>query len=37
MGDTIRGGGVQLYRVEPAAAFAFAKGDVYSQTRYSFD
>jgi nitroimidazol reductase NimA-like FMN-containing flavoprotein (pyridoxamine 5'-phosphate oxidase superfamily) len=37
LGDTIRGGGVQLYRVEPAAGYAFAKGDVYSQTRYRFD
>jgi nitroimidazol reductase NimA-like FMN-containing flavoprotein (pyridoxamine 5'-phosphate oxidase superfamily) len=36
MGDTIRAGGVQLYRVEPSVAFAFAKGDVYAQTRYRF-
>jgi nitroimidazol reductase NimA-like FMN-containing flavoprotein (pyridoxamine 5'-phosphate oxidase superfamily) len=37
MGDMIRSGGVELYRVEPVVAFAFAKGDVFSQTRYRFD
>lgn len=36
MGDTIRAGGLQLYRVEPSGAWAFAKGDVYSHTRYRF-
>jgi len=36
LGDLIRSGGVQLYRVEPAVGFAFAKGGPYSQTRYRF-
>ncbi|MDQ7903954.1 pyridoxamine 5'-phosphate oxidase family protein [Phytohabitans sp. ZYX-F-186] len=36
LGDTIREGGVQLYRVRPEVAFAFAKGGVYAQTRYRF-
>jgi general stress protein 26 len=36
MGDTIRTGGAELYRVAPAVAFAFAKGEVFSQTRYRF-
>jgi general stress protein 26 len=36
MGDEIRSGGVQLYRVEPTLAFAFGNGTEFSQTRYSW-
>jgi len=36
MGDTIRAGGVGLYRVAPAVVHAFAKGEVFAQTRYRF-
>jgi general stress protein 26 len=34
--DAIRSGDVLLYRVRPTVAFAFGKGSVYSQTRYTF-
>jgi hypothetical protein len=34
LGDAIRTGTVQLYRVQPVQAFAFAIGDETSQTRY---
>jgi hypothetical protein len=36
MSAAIRSGDVLLYRIEPAVAFAFGKGEVYSQTRYRF-
>jgi pyridoxine/pyridoxamine 5'-phosphate oxidase len=34
--DAIRAGSSLLYRVEPTKAFAFGKGDSFSQTRYRF-
>lgn len=34
--DAIRAGHVLLYRIDPAVGFAFAKGAVFSQTRYRF-
>ncbi|MFI1825491.1 pyridoxamine 5'-phosphate oxidase family protein [Streptomyces sp. NPDC020412] len=36
LGDTIRSGKVQLYRIDPEVGFAFGKGKAYSQTRYRF-
>lgn len=36
LGNTIRTGTVLLYRVDPEVAFAFGKGETYSQTRYRF-
>lgn len=36
LGDTIRAGGVQVYRVAPTGGFAFGKGTRFSQTRYRF-
>ncbi|NUP53800.1 MAG: pyridoxamine 5'-phosphate oxidase family protein [Catenulispora sp.] len=37
MGDNIRAGSVQLYRVQPDKAFAFADGHESSQTRYVWE
>ena len=34
LGDAVRSGTVQLYRVQPSQAFAFATGSESSQTRY---
>ena len=34
LGDAVRSGSVQLYRVQPAKGFAFATGSESSQTRY---
>ena len=34
LGDAVRAGNVQLYRVQPTQAFAFAAGSESSQTRY---
>jgi general stress protein 26 len=36
LGDAIRRAQVAVYRVAPAIAFGFGKGDVYSQTRWLF-
>ncbi|MEC3975896.1 pyridoxamine 5'-phosphate oxidase family protein [Amycolatopsis sp. H20-H5] len=36
LGDAVRTGNVQLYRVQPDKAFAFATGDEASQTRYQW-
>jgi len=37
MGDAIRGGDVLAFRVPPSAVFAFGRGAVFSQTRWTFD
>jgi general stress protein 26 len=34
LGDAVRIGNVQLYRLQPDTAFAFATGSAFSQTRY---
>jgi hypothetical protein len=34
LGDAVRTGNVQLYRVQPVKAFAFSTGSESSQTRY---
>ena len=34
LGDAVRSGNVQLYRVQPDKGFAFATGSESSQTRY---
>jgi general stress protein 26 len=36
LGDSIRKGDVLLYRVAPATALGFAKGGLFSQTRWGF-
>ncbi|MGC4939765.1 pyridoxamine 5'-phosphate oxidase family protein [Kribbella sp. DT2] len=36
MGDALRSGEVQLYRVGPTLAFAYGNGTEFSQTRYSW-
>jgi uncharacterized pyridoxamine 5'-phosphate oxidase family protein len=36
LGDAIRRGETPLYRVAPATAFGFGKGEKYSQTRWRF-
>jgi hypothetical protein len=36
LGDAIRGAEIPVYRVAPATAFGFGKGDTYSQTRWVF-
>ncbi len=36
LGDSIRTGGVLVYRVVPEVAFGFGKGGRFSQTRWSF-
>lgn len=36
LGDAIRRGEVQVYRVAPSTAFGFGKGKPYSQTRWRF-
>ncbi|GAA1544037.1 pyridoxamine 5'-phosphate oxidase family protein [Kribbella lupini] len=36
MGDALRSGEVQLYRVGPTVAFAYQNGTEFSQTRYSW-
>jgi hypothetical protein len=36
LGDEIRTRGAVLYRVVPSTVFGFGKGDMYSQTRWSF-
>ncbi|HXQ90686.1 MAG TPA: pyridoxamine 5'-phosphate oxidase family protein [Acidimicrobiales bacterium] len=36
LGDAIRGGEAPLYRVAPTIALGFGKGDLYSQTRWTF-
>lgn len=36
LGDTIRGGGVLVFRVPPSTAFGFGKGTPSSQTRWRF-
>jgi general stress protein 26 len=37
LGDAVRAGSVQLYRVQPDKAFAFATGSESSQTRYRWN
>jgi general stress protein 26 len=37
LGDAIRERQVGVWRVAPTVAFGFAKGDPYSQTRWTFD
>jgi len=36
LGDSIRDGGVLVYRVPPSTAFGFGKGEQFSQTRWRF-
>lgn len=36
LGDAVRTGNVQLYRVQPDKAFAFGNGSESSQTRYQW-
>jgi len=36
LGDAIRGGTVEMYRVAPSTAFGFGKGKPFSQTRWRF-
>ena len=36
LGDAIRNGEVLVYRVAPSTAWGFAKGQVFSQTRWAF-
>jgi hypothetical protein len=36
LGNEIRGGDVEVYRVSPSTVFGFAKGERYGQTRWKF-
>ena len=36
LGDSIRDGEVLLYRVDPTIIFGFGKGELFSQTRWTF-
>ena len=36
LGDAIRNGDVLVYKVAPSTAWGFAKGNVFSQTRWAF-